>query len=391
MVQQSDYSVFKVSCSNCGVEIPLAESLILEMLAPERERIERDAAAEAKASADAKSAGLEKLVSELRGAVQVMTERAKKSETNELKIRQENERISVKLGAFELEVTREAAARSEKIRAAEKRRADRCIADTLRDARGETLELNGRIKQLEKQLANAHRSAVSHSRPTDLGLARQQALVEELQARFSSDSLRSAKRGARGVDVIQTVCDHGSSCGNLAIENKDTKTFQRQWLATLAKDMKAENAMFGVLVTSTLPAGVHSGDQINGIFICEPSMALPVIAIVRQTLIAVSHCIAAALAPEDTAKQLYDYVTVGRFGPLLGKALDVCQAALRQLEKEDAYHRQRQAALRQTLLGIIDAVVTVGGDISGLGAEVPPALRVELPSIPRELTNSVTS
>lgn len=391
MVRQSDPSTFTVVCPNCGTETPLAESLIQQMLAPEREHIEHRAAAEAKAAAGTKTAKLEKQLAELQGTAETATERAEKSEANELKLRQENERIRAKRESFDLEVARVAAAKSEKVRATVERGADRRIADERRNADGEIRELNTRIGQLEKQLANAHHTAAAHSRPIDLGLARQDVFLDELQTRFATDTVHPTKRGARGTDAIQTVCDHGTTCGNIAVEVKDAKTFQRQWLTTLAKDMKREHATFGVLVTSTLPPGVLNGDQMDGIFICEPAMALPVIALVRQTLIVVSHCIAASTVPENTPKQVYDYVTTGRFGPLLGKALNTCQAALGQLEKEDAYHRQRQAALRQTFLGFIDAVLTVGGDISGLGADVPPALRAELPQVPRELLHNAVA
>ena len=77
-----------------------------------------------------------------------------------------------------------------------------------------------------------------------------------MEKKFPQDIITPYKKGARGPDCLQTIREDAISLGNIMIESKDTKKWDKFWVEKLSKDMQKKNAQIGVIVSVTLPNGV---------------------------------------------------------------------------------------------------------------------------------------
>lgn len=398
------------ACPACGV--PLAEAFIRQLAAPQVDQVTRELRAQITEEARAEAAGdlaalqaklreqregqreASQAADELRAELALKDEELKKTRAEEKRVRDERRRLQEEKDNWELEQARMRDQVVGEVRADEERRAGEQARLQLehaeRDHQARLREKDHYIEGLKKELEAAHRKASAGPRPQETGLARQELLREELQARWPGDDIRMVARGERGGDLVHLVRDGGRDCGIILWECKDQQRWRKDWLAKLARDVDRHKAAFGVIVTSALPPEVDGSGRLGEVMVCEFRLASHLAEGFRQVLTTSSQYESANLARQDAAGKVFDYVTTGGFCPRLEKVIRHAQKELEILELERNYYQQRWAERDQGLREMIAGVFIMASELTTAGAELPPPLRAELPSPPARIMLSAT-
>ena len=169
------------------------------------------------------------------------------------------------------------------------------------------------INQLKEQLNAAHKQAEQGSMQLQ-GEAQELAIEHWLSNAFPFDSVEEIKKGALGADTLQIINTvNREACGSIYYESKRTKTFQPQWVAKFKADIQSKGADIGVLVTQTMPEGMQSLGQIDGVWICTFDEFKNLSQVLRQSLIQIDQTVVVQENKGDKMGMLYDYLTGPEF------------------------------------------------------------------------------
>ncbi|MHC5021221.1 MAG: DUF2130 domain-containing protein, partial [Planctomycetota bacterium] len=115
------------------------------------------------------------------------------------------------------------------------------------------------------------------------------SLEDSLARAFPMDQFAEVPKGVKGADLVHTVrSPHGRECGTILWELKITKAWNEKWVGKLKDDQRAMTAELAVIVSARRPDdGVLIAEH-NGVWVCAPSAALGVAAMLRTGLIQVS-------------------------------------------------------------------------------------------------------
>jgi hypothetical protein len=387
-----------VRCPHCGREVQLDEAIAHQLAAPMRADWEaemrqqigeevRAAHASDLAAQRAERAELEGTlrqrdtqIKELKAQEAGLLRDRRKLEDEKEDLEREKERMRDEIRKQErVFADRRAAQRAEE----EVRRATEDYAEKLRRRDEEhgtrTRQLEDQLKRVGTQLEEAQRKSSTSLRQQE-GIARQDLFGEELQRRFPADLIKVTPAGKRGPDIVQIVRVGHLDCGVILWECKRTAAWSLGWPGKLAGQVRSARAKFGVIVSEILPAGVDGSGQAGDVWACDYGHAWDLAAGLRQAIIAVYRHEAANAARAGIAGKVYDYIATGGFEARY-KATEQAVDGLRQELGQD----QRASQQRWRRMGrLIDEILEQGLrgivlDIIGLGGEIPPAARAELP------------
>jgi hypothetical protein len=241
--------------------------------------------------------------------------------------------------------------------------------------------LEDQLARVKDQLADAERKARTGSRQEE-GYARQEVFAEDMERRFPQDRFQVTRRGERGADVTQEVRVGTYLCGMILWECKDTMAWSGTWPTKLADDVKQAGASIGIIVSTALPAGIDGFGERDGAWICGYEVAAVLATGLREKVISDRrHELASAGA--NSAGRVYNYVMTGDFGSrfmMLGK---IAAQLLHDVEQDRRALEQRWKRTERRIreLGAtLDAIPLDLRDVLGADADLPPALRAELPS-----------
>jgi hypothetical protein len=77
----------------------------------------------------------------------------------------------------------------------------------------------------------------------------------------------------------------GQPCGSILWESKRTKNWSDLWLPKLREDQRTAKADVALIISSMLPKGVTSFDLVDGVWVADVRSAIPVAAVLRQSLV----------------------------------------------------------------------------------------------------------
>ena len=84
-------------------------------------------------------------------------------------------------------------------------------------------------------------------------------------------------KGEFGGDVLQRVMTHfGQHCGSILWESKRTKNWSDTWLPKLREDQRNSKADVALIISSALPRGISTFDQVDGVWVADVCCAMPV-------------------------------------------------------------------------------------------------------------------
>ena len=123
--------------------------------------------------------------------------------------------------------------------------------------------------------------------------------------------------------------------------------------------------------------------RIDEVWICDFGSAVHLAAGLRWVLIAASQYEAANAARDDTSGKLYDYIATGGFASRCEAINQAIEMMMATLSKEKRYYEQKWKEWERHIETAGGNLLGIAADLIGLGAEIPPPLRAELPGVSR--------
>lgn len=335
---------------------------VAEQLKLDRARI---AAEEAKKAKQAASADLEQKARELADLQEVLKQRneklaeAQKSQAELIKKQRELDDAK-----RELELTVQ-------------KRIQEGLAITRQEARKEAEdELNLKVKDKELTIASMQKQIEELKRRAEQGSQQLQGEVQELEleallrAKFPFDAIEPVPKGEHGGDVLQRVAGTGGQpSGTILWESKRTKAWSDAWLAKLRDDQRTAKAEIAVIVSQVLPKGVETFEMVEGIWVTHPRAALPVAAILRQTLLEIAAARQATEGQQTKTEMIYQYLTGPRFRHRVEAIVEAFSTMQEDLDRERKAITKQWAKREEQIERVMRATVGMYGDLQGIAGK----------------------
>jgi len=398
-----------ISCPNCKTDILLTESLAAPLIAETRRRFEQQLAAKDQNIAQ-REAALSTLKSDL------AKEKAAFDETIAEKLTAERSRIAaeeaqkakVRAAADLDEKAKQLAelqgvlkARDEKLAEAQRAQAvflekERALDDAKREMEltiqkriGEGLDserakakleaeaaLNLRVAEKDQLIASMQNTIADLKRKAEQGSQQLQGEVLELElesllkAKFPFDGFDPVPKGEFGGDLVQRVVNaSGVPCGSILWETKRTKNWGGDWIAKLREDQRRAKSDIAIIVSTALPKGVQTFDQVDGVWVTDFRCALPVAFALRQLLLDVAAARIAGEGQQSKMELVYDYLTGPRFRHRIEAIVEKFDEMRADLDKERKAMTKLWAKREMQITGVIEATAGMYGDLQGIAGK----------------------
>src|SRR6267143_4624510 len=347
----------KIACPKCNHGFPLSEGISRQTIERYAEDFERSVAAHRK-----------KLEAELAAEAKAQFEQQRKAL---------NEALSAKEGAL-------ARFRSEELQL---RRHLRELeeADKNRDVEYQRRldEERQRIEaQFKAQIESAQREAADLKRKLEQGSQQLQGEALELSLEallrnaFPLDEIVPVPKGMNGADLLQHVhSSSGHCCGTIIWEAKQTKAWQPAWLRKLKDEQQEIGAEFAVIVTASMPKDAREPFlRDSDVWVTRYDAARPLAECLRAALLELAKQRQANLGRSEKMELLYNYICSPQFAQRLKSLYDGFVAMREELEAEKAALARIWKKREAQLTRMQDGLLSVVGDLQGIGEEALPAL-----------------
>jgi hypothetical protein len=396
-----------ISCPHCGREIALDQALSHKI----RQQLQKEIDAEsAKRKAELKQVELrlqqeKSLIEKQRKDLEEET--AKRIETERAKLRNDlkkelEERSDLELAALkeQLQVKEqkisafrqtELALRKEKSDLEEARKSlelevARRMDNEKRRVQEETerrLAEQFRLKEAEKDkiIDDLKRQAEEFKRKADQGSQQLQgevaelSLEEMLRSSFPIDSIDEVPKGIRGADVIHRVSNRmGQSCGTLIWESKRTKAWSDGWIDKLKEDQREVKAEVAVLVSSVLPKEIKGFGLVNGVWVCDHSLAVCLAQALRSGLVEVTAARLSSIGKSEKMEVLYEYLSGQEFRQQVEAIVEAFTGMRRDLDQERRAMEKIWAKREKQIERVIKNMGRMYGSMQGVIGQSMPEL-----------------
>jgi hypothetical protein len=170
--------------------------------------------------------------------------------------------------------------------------------------------------------------------------------------------------------VLQRVAGAGGQpCGTILWESKRTKAWSDAWLAKLRDDQRTAKAEIAVIVSQVLPKGVETFEMVEGIWVTHPRAALPVAAILRQTLLEIAATRQATEGQQTKTEMIYQYLTGPRFRHRVEAIVEAFSTMQEDLDKERKAIMKQWAKREEQIERVMGATVGMYGDLQGIAGK----------------------
>jgi hypothetical protein len=402
-----------IICPNCKTEIKLTESLAAPLIESTRKQFEQQLAQKDSEIARREQAARdkEKQLAEARNKLdeQIADQVAEQLKSDRARIAAEEARKAKQAASADLDQkARELAdlqevlnQRNEKLAEAQKSQAELIkkqrelddakreleltvqkriqegLAASRQEARKEAEdELNFKVKEKDLTIASMQQKIEELKRRAEQGSQQLQGEVQELElenllrAKFPFDAIEPVPKGEHGGDVLQRVAGAGGQpCGTILWESKRTKAWSDAWLAKLRDDQRTAKAEIAVIVSQVLPKGVETFEMVEGIWVTHPRAALPVAAILRQTLLEIAATRQATEGQQTKTEMIYQYLTGPRFRHRVEAIVEAFSTMQEDLDKERKAIMKQWAKREEQIERVMGATVGMYGDLQGIAGK----------------------
>lgn len=208
---------------------------------------------------------------------------------------------------------------------AERGKAARATADSVAAVKIEHATEKAR---LEAALADVQRKLAAKT-AHQIGEKPEADLAQSMAELCSGDRVTRTPRGVRGGDVlIEVLASDGQTvAGKILLDSKAISKWGSSLPRKLALDKAAIEADFGLLVTTTLPAGEQqTGICIRDGIICCTVERAPVLVTLLRKIIIDNHVLKLSVQERDTkADRLFNFLVSGAGNGLLDRLLRLSQ------------------------------------------------------------------
>ncbi len=247
-------------------------------------------------------------------------------------------------------------------------------------------ESNLRLKQKEQQIESLRKSLEDAKRKSEQGSQETQGealeadLEAKLRAQFPHDEIDPVAKGIRGADIIQGVINPElKCCGKILWEAKNTKSWTQSWIQKLKDDQLATGANIALLVSVTLPQGLTTFEQIDGIWVCSPASAIPLVSALREQLIAVNFAQCAGEGKDEKMEMMFSYLSGDEFRQRVEALVETFESMHLQLHRERRAMERLWKEREKQIQRIVTNTTGMYGDIRGIiGSSVQSIKALEL-------------
>ena len=366
----------QVACPKCSHRFPLAEGLSRQAIERHAGEYERAVAAgrkelEARLAAEAK-AQYEVQAKALAEALAAKERAMARSRDEELALRRRLRELEEAKKNRDVEYQRRLDA--------ERKKLEELARSTV------TEELGRREAQWKAQLESAQREAADLKRKLEQGSQQLQGEALELtleamlKSAFPLDEILPVPKGVNGADLVQRVrSPTGLVCGTILWEAKQTKAWQPAWLRKLKDEQREIGAELAVIVTAAMPKDKlgKCGEPFlreADVWVARYDAARPLAECLRAMLVEVHRQREANLGRSEKAEVLYNYICSPQFAQRLKAMYDGFVAMREELEAEKAAFARIWKKREAQLTRMQDGLLSVVGDLQGIGEEALPAL-----------------
>jgi hypothetical protein len=191
-----------------------------------------------------------------------------------------------------------------------------------------------------------------------------------LAAKFPRDTIQPVPKGEFGGDVLQRVIGPlNQICGTILWECKRTKNWSDGWLPKLREDQRAAKAEVAVIISQALPKEVEAFGFIEGVWIADPKVMLPVAFSLRQTLIEVATARQASEGQQTKMEMVYGYLTGPRFRQRVQAIVEAFSSMKEDLDREKKTIIRQWAKREEQIDRVMQATVGMYGDLQGIAGK----------------------
>src|SRR2546421_922218 len=243
-------------------------------------------------------------------------------------------------------------------------------------------EVGRREAQWKAQLDSAQREAADLKRKLEQGSQQLQgealelSLEAMLKSAFPLDEILPVPRGMNGADLIQRVrSPSGLVCGTILWEAKQTKAWQSAWLRKLKDEQQEIGAEFAVIVSAAMPKDAREPFlRDSDVWVTRYDAARPLAECLRAALLELAKQRQANHGRSEKMELLYNYICSPQFGQRLKSLYEGFVAMREELEAEKAALARIWKKREAQLTRMQDGLLSVVGDLQGIGEEALPAL-----------------
>ncbi|MBM4260878.1 MAG: DUF2130 domain-containing protein [Deltaproteobacteria bacterium] len=228
------------------------------------------------------------------------------------------------------------------------------------------LEKDQTITAMQKQIEELKRRAEQGSQQLQ-GEVQELELEALLTSKFPRDTIQPVPKGEFGGDVLQRVVGPANQvCGTILWESKRTKNWSEGWLPKLREDQRAAKAEIAIIISQALPKDIESFGFMDGIWVADPKVALPVALSLRQTLIEVAGARQASQGQQTKMEMVYQYLTGPRFRQRIEAIVEAFSSMKDDLDKERKAINRQWAKREEQIERVMQATVGMYGDFQGI-------------------------
>lgn len=231
------------------------------------------------------------------------------------------------------------------------------------------LEKEQTIAAMQKQIEELKRRAEQGSQQLQ-GEVLELELENLLRTKFPFDTIDPVPKGEFGGDVLHRVVGAGGQPSGIILwESKRTKTWSDTWLPKLREDQRTAKAEIAVIVTQTLPKGVETFEMVDGVWVTHPRAALPVAAILRQSLVELALARQSSEGQQTKTEMIYQYLTGPRFRHRVEAIVEAFSTMQEDLDKERKAIMKQWAKREEQIERVMSATVGMYGDLQGIAGK----------------------
>ncbi|MBL1292654.1 MAG: DUF2130 domain-containing protein [Thiotrichales bacterium] len=332
---------------------------VAEKLKTEREAISAEEAKKAKLAAASDLDAKSKELTELQEVLQQRNAKLEEAQKEQAALMRKQRELDDAMREVDLTVEKRVQASVEEVR-------EKAIKEAEDGLKLKVSEKEEQISSMQRQIEILKRKAEQGSQQLQ-GEVMELELEEMLRTKFPFDTIEPVAKGEFGGDVVQRVVSPlGLSCGAILWESKRTKNWSDGWLAKLRGDQRTAKVEIPVLVSQALPKNVESFGQIDGVWVTAPQYALPLVIVLRQTLIAVTNSKQSQEGQQTKMELVYDYLTGPRFRHRVEAIVEKFSDMQTDLDREKKSMTRLWAKRESQIQGVIESTVGMYGDLQGI-------------------------
>ncbi|MDQ6958141.1 MAG: DUF2130 domain-containing protein [Mariprofundaceae bacterium] len=256
-------------------------------------------------------------------------------------------------------------------------RVQESLTETRNQAKKEAEEsMRLKVAEKEQTITSMQTQIEELKRKAEQGSQQLQGEVQELELenllrmKFPYDAIEPVAKGEFGGDVLQRVAGSGGQpSGTILWESKRTKNWSDGWLTKLREDQRRAKAEIAVIVSQALPKGVETFEMVDGVWVTHPRAALPVAAILRQSLMEIALARQASEGQDTKTEMVYQYLTGPRFRQRVEAIVEAFSTMQEDLDKERKVIMRQWAKREAKIERVMGATVGMYGDLQGIAGK----------------------